>query len=92
MGLLRQLGNALFLRRGFIWDRFFIRREVLIHFALMFVKLEFIYPSCADLESLDVACLISHDLSFDLNLGCLARATGHGFLLGASPVLGASSL
>jgi hypothetical protein len=60
MGLLRQLGNALFLRRGLRCGLFLIRREVFAHFLLMLAKRKSTYALGLYFESLNVSCLISN--------------------------------
>jgi hypothetical protein len=60
MGLLRQLGNALFLRRGLRCGLFLIRREVFAHFLLMLAKRKSTYALGLNFESLNVPCLISN--------------------------------
>src|SRR5437667_2400985 len=64
MRLLRQPRNLF--RSGLCLIRTFLTRIVmmLMHFALVLMKIELIYSCCSDLERFDVSCLIFHKTSY----------------------------
>src|ERR1700674_3161803 len=55
---------------------------MLMHLFLMLVKIEFVQARArADLVSLDVPCLTSHDCSLRSRMSCLLTASSQEFLL-----------
>jgi len=70
MGLPGQLGNTLLPGPELVSGLFFARCVVFAHFTLMFMELEFIESRGANLESLDVTRLISHN---NTSLNCVSR-------------------
>ena len=76
MCLLSQLSNTLLPGPELISGLFFGRCDVLAHFTLMFMKLEFIKSRGSNLESLDVPGLISHNTSLSCFVGLTLKTTG----------------
>jgi len=76
MCLLSQLSNMLLPGPESIFGLFFGWCGVLAHFTLMFMKLEFIESRRANLKSLDVPGLVSHNSSFDCFVELTVKRTG----------------
>ncbi len=76
MCLLSQLSNMLLPGPESISALFFGRCYVLAHFTLMFMKLEFIESCRANLKSLDVPGLVSHNSSLDCFVELTVKRTG----------------
>jgi len=87
MCLLSQLRNTLLPGPKLISGLFFGRCAVLAHFALMFMKLEFVKSCSAHLESFDVPRLISHlcSLHQSRRVLCLTVKTARSYSSDAKP-------
>ena len=76
MRLLRQLSNTLLPGLDSISALFFGRCDVLAHFTLMLMKLEFIKSRRPNFESLDVPGLVSHNTFLDCFVELTVKRTG----------------
>jgi hypothetical protein len=65
MRLLRYLGESLSFGLGYACSWFWLIAVMLLHLALVLMKIEFVHTGRSDLEGFDVACLTFH--SFPLS-------------------------